>query len=356
MSRRKLPVRRRRGNSQNQGSGRKSKQVSGTVSQGLSTIYNFLLKILGGVSVAILLVVIALLGYYLLFPGIWDGKERITLAVHFTSSETQQGKVLVITHLPEDQILTVVSFPDEMTIKTIGGFGTWRVGSIFPLGELEDNGGVLLQGSLADYLGAEIEGWLYTTDDIPQDKKTFQVFFDRLLTNVFTRKIRTNLPLVDVIQLWRSLHLVPSNLVAMYDLESQGILQQVFQPDGSTLFISDAELMDNFSKDFFSEPRIVEEGMSMVILNSTDHLGLGVQAARLVHNVGGDVIAVRDFSDQLEKTRMVVSNDTAMNTLTVKKLLNLFDIEIAEVGDTAEYRADVVLILGEDYWTSLEEL
>jgi hypothetical protein len=57
----------------------------------------------------------------------------------------------------------------------------------------------------------------------------------------------------------------------------------------------------------------------------------------------------------LETTQILVKSEEIKNTQTARFVTYGFDSYELKVGETDEYRADVVVLIGEDYFQSMEK-
>lgn len=354
MSRRKLPSRRRRFSaSQRKTDRQKISRGTNSLGKYFGLLISFFIKLTAVVFIAGVL----LAGSMLVFDkNIWDGKERMVMALQIERQDPLRKEVFLASFLPGENSLMLVGFPEGMNMDTVGGYGSWRVESIYPLGELEGQGGDLLTRSIANYLGIEVEGWIYSQENWDLRNGDSIDELAELMKSCLIKKGKTNLGSSDLIRLYQGISSMSLGRLRFIDLENLEILEKQTQPDGSFKFIGNRELMDRFVREEFNEPQIVMEGLDIVVLNSTEYTALGQVSARTIQNIGGDVLAVRDYEDSQESNKIIIATQELEESFTVKKLENIFSVDELKIGDTSEYRSDVVLIVGEEYYRSLKEL
>lgn len=306
--------------------------------------------------VIVLLFVALFVSYRVYAHRIWKRSDRITFVFQELESSSAPG-IHVVSYLSSAETLALVSFPAGMKIEAVGEFGLWRVESLYPLGEMESKGGELLKQSLAEFFGASIDGWLVTgSGGVEIKRETARSGFRQIIGKAIFGRANTNLGLWDLIGLWRAIGLVRLHNVEWLNFSQVGAVSEQIQPDGSTAFIADLELLDQLSRHLFSHPELVEEGLAIAVLNATNHRGLGARVARNIRNMGGDVVSVSDSLRNQDSSKLWVSQDELLGSFTARFLAKTFLIDKVSKGETSQQRADVLIIVGENYWTRLTEL
>lgn len=125
---------------------------------------------------------------------------------------------------------------------------------------------------------------------------------------------------------------------------------------GETLEVPTDELfevakLDRLLSEKLRDDVIVEERLKVQILNATGKPGLAGHIARYITNLGGNVINLDNFEDELVGSVVVTKKS---DSHTVRRLVEVLQIEevreeFAGVGE----RADVVIICGLDSWYNL---
>jgi len=108
----------------------------------------------------------------------------------------------------------------------------------------------------------------------------------------------------------------------------------------------------------FKDEKIVQEDLAIAVLNGTTHFGLARKAARLITNIGGQVVEVgniENLKSQILNLKCEIRSPKRLkNAYTIQKLMRAFDCRWGG-EDLADHRAEAILILGEDYWSRLNE-
>src|SRR3989344_265907 len=297
---------------------------------------------------------LAILTIRLISQSDWNGRDRITFTLQDFSESQVGGEVFLVSYLPPEG-LSVVVLPATLQIETIGGFGLWKAGSVYQLGELEGRGGALLSGTLAEFFGVNVDGWVVSPEKVQLSSDTLKTSLKTSLMRTLFGRGRSNLGVWDLFRLWFSLGKVRLSQATLVDLSTASVLREETLPDGSTTYRTDPEWLDQLARRLFALPEITREGLSVSVLNATGHPRLGNRAARAIENAGGDVVSIADFKTSEEQTTIVGSSDSLRSSVTVGVLQKFFTSEKVSVGETASARADILLVVGEDYFRKLSE-
>ncbi|HUW24078.1 MAG TPA: LytR C-terminal domain-containing protein [Patescibacteria group bacterium] len=220
----------------------------------------------------------------------------------------------------------VLVLPAEDKVKVPRDFGEYQLGKVYALGELEKRGGQLLEETTRELLLAPIFGYLYYPQPLEQLAWTKpKAFLKRIFWEAFWGEAKTDLRRADLALLfWRASRL-NETLCETRDFR-QG--EETLLPD----------------------QRLREESLSLEILNATNHNGIAQEAAYFVEKAGGRVVHFGDAQESESSCHLLVTNP--VESYTARWLATVFDCPTRRIkrieGTTA--RADLILILGEDYW------
>lgn len=92
----------------------------------------------------------------------------------------------------------------------------------------------------------------------------------------------------------------------------------------------------------FQDEKITQEGITIQIINSTQEQGVGNRFARLVSNIGGNVVLVSSGSENINSG--VYSSVTSYTSRRLSEALNFPGIK-GKIGDIS----DITIIIGSDY-------
>lgn len=290
---------------------------------------------------------------------VWDKKTSINLVL--TSLDLNSSTAFsVLNYNPKDQKITILHMSDDIYIDVPKDYGSWRLGSIYKLGQEEKPpiGAKLLQLSIAKMLGLQIDGMI-----IIKDKKNSA---EELLSNwhknplsilTFAPQTQTNLTPLDLLNLLKSLSEVRPDKISSLDLVKSTITESKLLPDNSRVLGIDTVKLDYFIRENMADGNIVDEGVTVAIFNATTHQGLAQEAARIVTNMGGTVTSLSNL-EPIEKSQLILkSEDSQVNqSLTANRLTQIF----APVCQTKKClskddrvissRAQINIVLGEDFY------
>ncbi|MBI4035983.1 LCP family protein [Candidatus Daviesbacteria bacterium] len=280
----------------------------------------------------------------------WDGQYNINLLI-------RSKDISLLTYSPTDNKIIMVNIPDETFLQLPYGFGSWQARSIYDLGESQKRGGnKLLKETLTAFFAIPVDGYL----DISSLKSTETVsdLVDVLRKNPVSgisllSQLKTDLTMWELLKLKWGMASVRFDKIKQLDLVELNVLQKETLADGTPIFTSDPIKMDSVLADF-QDPKVATEGKTIAVFNSTDQPQLAQKWARLVTNLGGDVIIVSNTKTKLKRTQV-----SGEQSLTLKRLQQIFVLDcqnspkcdnISPTEDDIAYqRAQINLLLGEDY-------
>lgn len=296
----------------------------------------------------------------------WDGKSAISVAV--TSLE-DPSQVSVVSYYPKEEKTVVLNLSDQTYIDLPKGYGNWRLGSIYQLGQEESPaiGGQLLKMSLSKLLGLPIEGVILTKgikdqpEDLVKDKKNPISLF------MFISNIKTDLTPLEVFRFSKALADVRADKVISLDLESSDITESKLLADSSRVLGVDTIKLDLFVREKMSDSSLLEEGYPVAIYNATEYQGIAQEASRVVTNLGGNVVMITNTDSFQEKSSVVLvcnsdlcpdkgDKDRFLDSATYKKLVASFAANCTkkrcETQDpkVLASRAQINIILGKDFF------
>jgi len=287
---------------------------------------------------------------------VWKGHGRITFALTTGQSTSTSSGVYVVSFLESEKAVSVVSFPAGIQVEASGGHGSWKIESLFPLGELDGKGGELLRLSLSEFLGVPIQGWIVNEKIDPgMNRDEFIHDLQRIFGKSIVAPKTTNLSLWDSFRLLSTMFLNTISVGDWVDLSQTKMLTQARLPDGSQSYRADPALVDRLSQQLFSQPQLIDESLSIAVVNATEHQGLGASAARLIANSGGEIVGVSDKNQSSEETTIIVSSRENLTSFSARFLSSLFLADHVSQGETIGERADLVLVLGEEYYRFLAQ-
>ncbi|MFH1833269.1 MAG: LytR C-terminal domain-containing protein [Candidatus Levyibacteriota bacterium] len=165
---------------------------------------------------------------------------------------------------------------------------------------------------------------------IQSNEKMEDEGFDSLFKSALLGRADTKLTAIDIARLWLFSKTVSKSLVT-----NKNFL--------NTSEISDEEI-DEISSSLFNDEVVAREKISIAIINGTNVLGFGNRLARLISNIGGNVVSVSS-KEFLENSEITYTKN-ASSTNTLKRLNQILGFRKSE-SEKAEI-ADITIRIGKD--------
>lgn len=294
----------------------------------------------------------------------WDGQSRFNLALvlleDLANPTSKVERFAILSLNPYGESLTLASLPVEAEVEVPGGQGkaTFRV--VYALGEIsapKQNISLLVK-TASQLLALPLDGYLLTDEEGLGEMKGMVGKQDLTLANfgkevlsletlknfpslLFAAKknVRTNLSLPDLFAVARFL------LKVRFD--------RAFEIEISTSLLEREEKLDRLLRRHFSEGKLEEEREKILVLNGTTVSGLAKRAARMIENLGGEVLDVRNAPEQNHQQGMIVAHAKSYTAKRIARLFGIRDFRSLEILKKEPHfnefmRADIVLILGLD--------
>lgn len=277
---------------------------------------------------------------------LWDGEFNLNLVVM-----GKDASVLIFN--PKEHKVLIIHLPNETYLEVPKGYGFWQLRSIYNLGELEKIGGnQLLKGSISVFLGLPFDGFVKLNGKLAEAGAVGLVNTLRQNPLNFPLKdLQTDLTLWELIRLKLSLSQVRFDKVKIINWVDLDILDEQILGDGTKVFISDPVRIDGALLDV-KDFELIREHMTVAVFNATNHPFLAQKIARMITNLGGNVILIANAPFQLTRTHLL-----GEKSATLKKLKQVFalcseaskcDKLSAQDLESLSSRAQINLILGED--------
>lgn len=219
--------------------------------------------------------------------GRFDDSRRFTLTL------TNEKKTEVISLSPEQKEITI--------FKLNGGIKPAEAGR---------------------FLKIPVDGFI-AQNSLDLDQKVDSLFMKTILN---WNRLKTNLTVIDLLKLAMLSRTVPENLVNV---------KMIGDASGTEL--------DKIVSRFVIDVDIEKEQQTIRIINGTEIAGLGNRLARLVTNMGGNVIIVATSNVPIRKSTISYIDQ---KTYTVERLQKVLGYEAVRGGGGAI--SDVTITIGED--------
>lgn len=290
------------------------------------------------------LAILVLAGFFLslkkqdFFPSFWDGKRRLNFLVI--------GKTIeVVSFSPIEEAGGIILLPPETYLETTHGYGNWRLSSILSLSEQENRKETLLRESLEEFLGIPLDGFLFYPSFL-KFKAPKALFFAVL------GRVRTNFRLFDLWQIWQKAGPIRFEEKNTFDLKETSVLSELVLKDGSRVYSADVLQLDQLVSKFATDENLRNENLKIEVVNASGKAGLAKRGARIIGNIGGDVISLKGSETEIDKCQ-IKSEKKNRGSYTLKRIGDFFHCDYRE--GIGESRADMVVVLGNDYFRKLTE-
>ncbi|MDD5416044.1 MAG: LytR C-terminal domain-containing protein [Candidatus Daviesbacteria bacterium] len=272
---------------------------------------------------------------------VWNGEFNINLLV-------RTSHIALFSYNPKEEKITIIKAPDELFLDVPFGFGLWQLRAVYELGQTQKGmgGDRLLKDTLTSFFAVPIDGFLDFSS--LQPSKSASEIVEILKKNPFSglnllSSLKTDLTIWELLRLKVSLSRVRFDKVKELDLVDLGVLERENLPDGTGVLITDPIKLDSVLSDFV-DPAIVSEHKTIAVFNATDKVQLAGKWARLITNLGGNVIIMNNARERLKKTTA-----QGEESLTLKRIRQVFCDTIGSSEDVTSSRAQINLFIGEDY-------
>ena len=266
----------------------------------------------------------------------WDGKSNLNLVY-----KNKENISLFIVN-PGEKKITGLEIPSNTFMDIPGGFGSWELRSIYDLGgEDKSKGSKLVKNSISLFFSLPIDGFLES-----EEYEAAEIFTG-LNKNPFTflywiGRINSDLTPVELIRLYVFVLQVRVDKVEIFDLKELNLLKKTSLHDGGSVYLANDSL-DSFVGENLYDSNIKTEQKTIAIFNGTNTPGLAQKFARLINNMGGNVI-ISDNTGEKYEYSIVYGEESA----TKKRLSQIFNSKYAILSSKPASRAQITIILGED--------
>jgi len=286
--------------------------------------------------------------------SLWDGKMKVNIAI---ASEP----ILVVSVDQKEKTVKILAIPVDTYTQVPGGYGWYRVGAAYGLGELESPpaGGALFAKTISQMVGVPIDYYLkfkrieLSSLDFEKLSKLRGEFLGiSAPVKAFkaakwvSDNLDTNFTLFDIYKAWwksNSLRFSKDNYLDL----TQDYLEEIVLADGSRGFIPKKGRFEILVAKVFGDPNIAKEGLAIAVYNASGKEGAGDKVKSLLENLGGQVIEVKNLSPLAPKSKLTIAGKVGDNSYTVTRLTRVFDLEVEKLKEDQE--SDLVLTLGEDW-------
>lgn len=313
----------------------------------------------------------------------WDGNSSLNFLIAtkdelkssskgVQDSENQNyGEISLLSLHPITKKVVVLHMSDQIHLNVPKEFGYWNLGSIYRLGQEEKPpvGASLLKLSISKLVGLPVDAVIITKNKkyVKEPEELIKKIRQNPISIIgFLSDIETNLTPIEATKLFWYLSQVRSDKIQSLNLEDTALTESKLLPDSTRVLGVDNLRLDTFIRDYMADENFQDDGFSVAIFNATDRAGLAQEAARIVTNLGGNVVLTMSSSEKQEKTKVFIKDRDGQKiseSKSAKRLTQIFApdclTQVCEVKDPKilNSRAQINIVLGEEYfklWYSRE--
>lgn len=266
--------------------------------------------------------------------------------------------VVIASFEPQQKKINLVFLPSDLYLE-VPRYGLYPASSAYGLGQLakQPQGGKLFSSSLSLAVRGPIDYYLKFNDEAfnhPTEEKISELAkklnsFDGLLLFLksfswIKKNLETNLTLFDIYRLWWSIKNVGISKVNFLSLP-QSYFEDLVLPDGQKVKMLTEQGLGEYSAAFFSDQKILNEKVSIEILNATSRQKIAEKIAKIIEASGADVVFTGNAPSTAKQT-ILEASDKVKNSVTTRRIARFLNLKVQDKKE--ENLADVTLIVGED--------
>jgi hypothetical protein len=268
---------------------------------------------------------------------VWDGESRLNIAI---ASE----KTYLLSLDPVASEIFLVEIPSQTQVEVAFGHGFYPLNSVYKLSQLEKEEGRLLAVTLENNFAVSVKAWAYLPKGISSQEP--KAFLNQIIYSALKGKARTNLTFWDFLQLLLANYRIPIYQAGFYELSQLDLLTKTELPDKTQAFTIDKDRLDSFCQNHFPERKIRLENLTIEVINSTPLSGLAERGARLLTNIGFEVVGTSNQEEEINQC--IISGDSSLKEFySTRRIEAIFGCRWQTSQE--EKRADLVLILGREF-------
>lgn len=274
----------------------------------------------------ILLLIIGVFVLFLLTTKYWS--KDAALSVVFPQ---KNGDVEIATFNPNDDSISTITIPAETQVRVARQLGTWRIKSVWKLGQKEKMEGQLLAETVTREFGVPVYAWADTEfggfakpDPISVVKATISFY-------------KTNIGLGDRLRLALFSVGIKNFKRSDVNLKDTRFLTKKVLVDGGEGYVLKDTLSGSLLAEFY-DARLAKGNTKIKIIDDTGNSGIAEDVGRIAEVVGLKVASIQKEQESNVDCQISGNNDYA-----VKKMAILFACDKKNLGSE---NFDVVMRLG----------
>lgn len=244
----------------------------------------------------------------------------------------------------------LIELPKDLVIEAVGGYGTYSLGAIWKLGNIEKKSGQLLSQSLEQALGVPLAYYLGALE-LPEASSgdAWKQFREIFSWRSFFRGGKfyiKNIPIGLFVRLYWQQRFIKADDVKRINIGQSIALVPEMLPDGSVVNIIDPQRMDVLLGQTLEDPVVRRERLTVGVYNTTGTPSVAGRVARILGSLGMLVVAVGN-SPQTEAGNCVLAGGReALSSQTARLIKSILECDIR--NESVE-RVDLRVNMGAAY-------
>ena len=292
------------------------------------------------------------LSLWLLFrQARWNGEEQLTLILASPSSTGNEllHSIQILVVRPKESTALLFPLPENLYIDVLKGYGLYKSSALFGLAEMEKLSEQFVRQSLAMSLGIDIQETIL-------EQKSMKLESMGATRSLVMRSLimqnRSTLQFIERYRLWRVLSKLRQDQLSMIDPFSSSLFLPIAAVgDGQALGL-DVLRFDALAFKLFANPSLRKEQISVTIVNTTYTTGMATKVARALSSMGVDIVHISSLAPPVPKTTLYIASQEVARSATAGTIQRTLNIDSSSFEQhtqkTEEFRADIVIFLGED--------
>lgn len=291
----------------------------------------------------------------------WNGQSSVNLAfinlkyVGKEDLDSLHPGIAIVNFQPKDKKITVLHVSNLIYTEVPRGFGEWKIGSVYELGQEEKPpiGPSLIKASLSKLIALPIDGLVLVSSDTKNIENEIKSWRSNPLNlGFFLTHIQTDLTPFESIHLFWAFSEVRDDKIDSLDLGQSNITESKLLPDSTRVLGVSMVRLDTFVRDNLSDISISDENISIGVFNAINHPGLANEVARILTNLGGNVVIISN-TEQKTATTAVISSGQSITFNRLSQMLAPHCLtKPCQSADprVTNSRAEINVVIGEDYY------
>lgn len=250
--------------------------------------------------------------YLLMKSEYWDGKSKLSLVIN------NGNEVQISVFDPEIEEITTIVIPGDTEVNLSRQLGTWKIKSVWQLGENEGVEGELLAETVTRYLKFPTTAWA------DKDAASFSEGNFASLLKAVIIPYKTNLKIGDRVKIALFSLGIKNTKRVEINLEGGGYLKKAILADGKRGYIK-ADAIPQYLAAIFTEPEISKQRSKVQILNASGNSVLAEEVGKVIEVLGAKVTSITK-ENLAETDCQITGKSKAIN----QKLGRLFNCEVLD--------------------------